>query len=313
MHKIVFTQKEIEEFLDLFYREYKDEYLAAHNSLKTPSGEIPYAKDVMLKLSGIYPTLYQTIIGRYIVHNDIVRLEPGIESHTELRGIDYISELRQVYEHHKTYFDDYLDSCIKIGVSGNPKLLFSTLCYNLLVVFGVNADQAKKTIQELEKNDTLFKGSEAEIQKVMEESGYRYYNIKSKLIYQNRKRFFDEDNEIPITVLIEGIGSMSPEDGRNILRAKRIGLGMKTASHFMRNIGLSHNKLAIIDSHILRKMEEYRVITDLHKKPDGSIPHPSDSQYLQYEPIIRNWSQNIVKIPLDALDLLLWHLDRHDI
>jgi len=313
MDKIVFTQKEINEFLDLFYKEYEDEYLDVYNSLKTSSNEIPRAKDIMLKLGKVYPTLYQTIIGQYIVSEDIVHFEPCNKSNNKLQKNNYISELWLLYNRNKGYFDEVLHSWTQKGASGDSKLLFSTLCYNLLVVFGVNADQAKKTIQELEKNDILFEGSEATIQKVMKKSGYRYYKSKSKLIYENRKLFFDKGCKFPITMIIEGIGSMPPKDGRNLLCNKITGLGMKTASHFMRNIGLSHNQLAIIDSHILNKMEEYQVITGLHRRPNGNIPHPSDKQYLQYEPIIRNWSHNTVKIPLDVLDLLLWHLDRHDI
>jgi len=312
MQNIVFNQNEIDEFLDLFYKSHENEYLAIYNSLKTSSNDIPRGKDIILKLNEQYPATYHSLVGRYLVQNNVVRIEKQNDSSVDSIGTDYILRLQQVYKSKKNYFINYLDDCEKIGKSANPKLLFSTLCYNNLVVFGVNADQAKKTIHELEKNDILFRGNETEILKVMEDAGYRYYNKKSNLIFQNRRLFFNKDSEFPITQLIQFIGSMSPEDGRNKLCALRIGLGMKTASHFMRNIGLSHNKLAIIDSHILRKMEEYRVITDLPKKPDGSILHPSNSQYLKYEPIIRSWSQNIVKIPLDALDLLLWHLDRHD-
>jgi N-glycosylase/DNA lyase len=314
MHKFEFSQKELKEFLDLFYKVHPNEYLDVYNGLKSLSGQDPLTRDVVYKLSENYPSLYQTIIGKFLVENNLVQLESRTESSIiDINQFTYIQELQQVYIKHKTYFGNYLDECRKLGSSNSPRLLFSTLCYNTLVVFGVNADQAKKTIKELEKNETLFQGSEDNIRKVMEESGYRYYNVKSAVIYQNRKRFYDPNSKISITELIKDISSLSPENGRSLLLTLRIGLGMKTASHFMRNLGLSQNQLAIIDSHILTKMEEYGVLSNLRKKDNGRIIHPSDSEYLQYEPKIREWSQNIVNIPLDALDLLLWHLDRRDI
>ncbi len=75
------------------------------------------------------------------------------------------------------------------------------------------------------------------------------------------------------------------------------GMGMKEASHFLRNIGKSNNKLAILDRHILKNLAYHNIIKN-PKKLDKKI-------YLKIEEKMKSFSKEI-KIPLDNLDLLLW-------
>nr|MBC8387338.1 DNA lyase [Actinomycetota bacterium] len=69
------------------------------------------------------------------------------------------------------------------------------------------------------------------------------------------------------------------------------------ASHFLRNIGLGGN-IAILDIHILRSLEKYRVINKIPSSISRKI-------YLDIENKMREFSINI-DISLPELDLLFW-------
>lgn len=74
------------------------------------------------------------------------------------------------------------------------------------------------------------------------------------------------------------------------------GMGMKLASHFMRNIGMSG--LAILDVHIIDGLKKRGVI-NIDKLG------PSQEEYLRIEAEMKDYAKE-VGITLDELDLLLW-------
>lgn len=74
------------------------------------------------------------------------------------------------------------------------------------------------------------------------------------------------------------------------------GMGMKLASHFMRNIGMPG--LAILDVHIIDGLKRRGVI---HIDKLGS----SQAEYLRIEEKMKGYAEE-VGIALDELDLLLW-------
>ena len=74
------------------------------------------------------------------------------------------------------------------------------------------------------------------------------------------------------------------------------GLGMKEASHFLRNIGF--NGYAILDKHIINSLHEFGVI-EKNEKPKNS------KEYLEIEQKFIDFSKEI-GIDMDELDLLLW-------
>ncbi|MEM2849773.1 MAG: N-glycosylase/DNA lyase [Candidatus Bathyarchaeia archaeon] len=81
--------------------------------------------------------------------------------------------------------------------------------------------------------------------------------------------------------------------------AKNIrGIGLKEASHFLRNIG--YRDLAIIDLHIINVLSNY-----------GLIDRPktmTKKKYLEIESILRKIA-NYLEISLAELDLFLWYLE----
>lgn len=74
------------------------------------------------------------------------------------------------------------------------------------------------------------------------------------------------------------------------------GMGMKLASHFMRNVGMPG--LAILDVHVVDGLKKRGVI---HIDKLG----PSQAEYLRIEEKMKSYAKK-VGITLDELDLLLW-------
>ncbi len=81
------------------------------------------------------------------------------------------------------------------------------------------------------------------------------------------------------------------------------GMGMKEASHFLRNIG--HRGLAILDRHILKNLVKCGVLETL---PKTLTP----KRYLEIEQQLFSFSRAI-GIDADALDLLFWSMETGEV
>ena len=75
------------------------------------------------------------------------------------------------------------------------------------------------------------------------------------------------------------------------------GLGMKEASHFLRNIGFKD--LAIIDFHIVDILVENKIINK---------PKNLNKEYIKIEEKLRGIAKK-VKLSLAELDLYLWYME----
>ncbi len=84
---------------------------------------------------------------------------------------------------------------------------------------------------------------------------------------------------------------------RNIIAKTVNGYGLKEASHFLRNIGLSNNKIAILDRHILRNLAALNLIKETKVK--------SQKNYLEIEEKYLKFAKSL-NISADELDLLWW-------
>jgi N-glycosylase/DNA lyase len=83
---------------------------------------------------------------------------------------------------------------------------------------------------------------------------------------------------------------------RNLIKNEFCGIGMKEASHFLRNIG--YKNLAIIDRHILRNLEFCGVL-------ENTIAPKNEKTYMKIEELFYNYSIEI-GIEMDVLDLLFF-------
>ena len=119
----------------------------------------------------------------------------------------------------------------------------------------------------------------------------RFHNQKGKRLVQVRRRWPE---------LMELITSdRSSSDKRLELVARVNGLGMKEASHFLRNIG--HLDLAIIDRHILKHLHAAGAVQEI---PRSITP----KRYLDIEQSFGNLAA-AWNLSLQELDLLFWSFE----
>ena len=158
--------------------------------------------------------------------------------------------------------------------------LFRELAFCILTA-GTSAELGLRTISHL--GDTLFTGSQKDIQKKLEEI-YRFHTIRAGYLYEARNSF----KKINI----------HDKDVRNHLVKNIKGLGMKEASHFLRNIGFKN--YVVIDFHIV----DVLVKNDLIEKPKSKSL--TSKKYLEIEEVLRKLAKE-TKTNLGELDLYLWY------
>ena len=170
--------------------------------------------------------------------------------------------------------------------------IFYELCFCLCTpqTKAVNADKA---IKVLINDNVLLKGSPSEISFYLK-GLVRFHNNKSKYIV-NARDFFLKGNGVYIKCYIE---PLNPQKTRDWFFCEIKGLGLKEASHFMRNIGLGAN-LAILDRHILKNLVLLGVLENIPKTL-------SYKTYIEIENKMKIFADEI-KIPMDHLDFLLWY------
>jgi N-glycosylase/DNA lyase len=155
------------------------------------------------------------------------------------------------------------------------------------------ATAAWTAITSLVKNNLLYNGSVEKIKPFL--NVVRFGQNKANYIVEARKKFMI-DNRIQIKEFIQSF--IDPVELREWFAENVKGFGMKESSHFIRNIGLSDNQLAILDVHILKKLKEYEVIEN--------IPATlSKKEYLKIENKMKEFSKQI-GISMNELDILFW-------
>lgn len=145
-------------------------------------------------------------------------------------------------------------------------------------------------IKSLQRTSLLYNGRAEELRRYL---NVRFGMIKSKRIVKARK-FFTKDGKLRIK---EKIFSFSSPDKLRMWLVENVdGLGMKEASHFLRNIGLGTG-FAILDRHILKNLKRFGVI--------NKIKPLTKKRYLEIERKMKKFAESI-GIPMEELDLLLW-------
>jgi N-glycosylase/DNA lyase len=148
-----------------------------------------------------------------------------------------------------------------------------------------------KAVLPLMECGRLYSSEREELAGFLAGTGVRFHNTKAGNIVDARKTFSKDG-------LRKRICSCSdPIKLRNQLAEEVRGLGMKEASHFLRNLGLGRN-LAILDRHILRNLVSLGIIEQMPKTL-------TKKKYLEIEDAVRRFSEKI-DIPMDELDMLLW-------
>jgi len=163
------------------------------------------------------------------------------------------------------------------------KEIFNELLFCLLTP----QSNAKKCWFAVEEISKLKKWNKKNISSILSKNT-RFHNNKTNYVLEAEYSWNDikdKLNEEDITEL------------RNFISENVKGYGLKEASHFLRNIGKSNNKIAILDRHILRNLKDLEII-DNEKIKNGK-------HYLEIEKKFIDFS-NDINIPIDELDLLFW-------
>jgi N-glycosylase/DNA lyase len=119
--------------------------------------------------------------------------------------------------------------------------------------------------------------------------GYRYPNRRAEFIVEARDKIHD----------IEEIINSDLDLREKRIRLVRLvkGLGVKEASHFLRNIG--YDDIAIIDRHVMNLLSRYEYIdrkSNLNRR-----------EYIEIEEILKEIGYSL-GLELSKLDLYLWYL-----
>lgn len=128
---------------------------------------------------------------------------------------------------------------------------------------------------------------------------YRYPKVRSEQIIKAAHFIYSENKSIK-----EILNKFESDiDARNYLALNISGLGIKEASHFLRNIHYS-DSLAILDIHML---EFLRQRTLIHFKKGKAL---TKNVYLKIETVLRNYVR-FHKLNLAVFDLAVWYYMRN--
>lgn len=177
--------------------------------------------------------------------------------------------------------------------------IFEELCFCLLAI-QTKARVADAAVRGLVEAGLLWEGQVPAI------AGYlrhrvRFHNHKAAYIVAARERFFSDGKHTLRAALDR---ARSPQEARAWLIEQVDGLGLKEASHFLRNIGRGED-LAILDRHILRNLVRHRVV--------GRIPRSlTPRRYLEIEVKMARFAESLAT-SVGILDLLFWSRETGEI
>ncbi len=203
-----------------------------------------------------------------------------------------MSELQLLYLSKKGDIKSRLGEFKQVWETGDDQKIFAELAFCLCTPQSkaVAADIAIRRAIDANK---LYSGTAEQLAEHLSRSGVRFGNNKARYIVEARN-YFSQTGSLKLK------NKLNTEDLvglRNWLAENIIGIGMKEASHFLRNIGFGDD-LAILDRHILKNLKKHSVIPIIPKVLSRQI-------YLEIEERVRKFAQK-VRIPMAELDLLFW-------
>lgn len=167
---------------------------------------------------------------------------------------------------------------------------FSELCFCILT-----ANAKFKTASEVQAalgTEGCRSCSLKELVSCIRHHKHRFHNMKAKYIVEARRH---EGLKKTITYIAAEQGTSA---AREWLVHNVKGIGMKEASHFLRNVG--YTDISILDRHILNLMKEHSIIR--------KVPKPlSKKVYLEIEREFFRLAKSLSINPAE-LDLILWFM-----
>jgi len=170
---------------------------------------------------------------------------------------------------------------------GTSREIFKELCFCILCA-NYSAERSIKIQRKIDEG--FLDLSEPQLTRKLKEMGHRFPKTRASYIISARKHSDSIKN------IVESI--KDPKELRDWLVKNIPGIGLKEASHFLRNIG--HTELAILDFHILNLLDRHGII----EKPKTL----TKSRYLQIEDKMREIAKR-VGLNMAELDLYLWYME----
>jgi len=170
---------------------------------------------------------------------------------------------------------------------GTSREIFEELCFCILCA-NFSAERSIRIQKEI--NDGFLTLSELQLAKRLKEMGHRFPNTRAGYIVSARGKINSIKNAIE--------NFADSKELRDWLAEEILGVGMKEASHFLRNIG--YTDLAIVDFHILDLLVRHGIV----KKPKTL----TRSKYLEIEEKLKEIAKR-VNLSMAELDLYLWYME----
>ena len=129
-------------------------------------------------------------------------------------------------------------------------------------------------------------------ERVLKDHGYRLYDVKARYLrgivkYRGRLKKW-----------IKPIADVNQKRAREVLADEIYGIGMKEASHFLRNVG--YFDLAIVDKHVSRFVTASGLVS-----PFKSL---TKRKYLEIEAKLTELARRY-GMAVGVLDLFIWHVE----
>lgn len=199
-----------------------------------------------------------------------------------------MNETLTAYHKIKSQIDARLKEFEDVWSKGSNSDILTELIFCLCTPQS-DAHKCWSAAQELKNNIE----NNLQIGQILRKHGVRFHNTKALRI---ERAHFNWQNSTK--TVIESIKALSGDaiTFRDIIAQSVNGFGLKEASHFLRNIGIS-NDICILDRHILRNLVRLSVIDE--------IPKLNKKKYHEIEQKMIAYAHKI-KVPVAALDLVFW-------
>ena len=171
-------------------------------------------------------------------------------------------------------------------LKSQPERWFSELCFCILTA----GSTAQRCIEVQKKVGSGFHTQPlSRLRQAMKSASCRFYNKRAGYIVEARKKFQAQK--------VKELAEKNPSKAREWLAENIKGIGMKEASHFLRNIGYD---IAIIDFHIIDILKMNGIIKKSVKLDKNN--------YMEIENKLRNLAKS-AKLTMAELDLYLWYME----
>ncbi|MEM4268263.1 MAG: N-glycosylase/DNA lyase [Candidatus Woesearchaeota archaeon] len=203
-----------------------------------------------------------------------------------------IAEIKKAEKEIKPLVEKRIKEFSAVCKSGKERI-FCEMCFCILTA-NYSAEGGIKIQNMVDRGFCTY--SQKKMARTFKVLGYRFPNTRASYIFSARKHM----SSLP-SILKSSAHKRKQKDEEQIREwlVKNIkGLGMKEASHFMRNIGFRN--VAIIDFHIIDILERHKII----EKPKTL----TKGNYLKIEKKLRKLAHKL-GLSLAELDLYLWYLE----